>query len=58
MSDFFLIKYGSEIIERSIEHLVLVIIAIGIATLIGIPLGILITRKKALRQPVLGIANI
>ncbi|MEO0686212.1 MAG: ABC transporter permease [Cyanobacteria bacterium J06649_11] len=58
MSDFFLIKYGSEIIERSIEHLVLVIIAIGIATLVGIPLGILITRKKALRQPVLGIANI
>ena len=58
MSDFFLIKYGSEIIERSIEHLVLVIIAIGIATVIGIPLGILITRNKALRQPILGVANI
>ncbi|MEM6403294.1 MAG: ABC transporter permease, partial [Cyanobacteria bacterium P01_D01_bin.116] len=40
MNDFFLIKYGPEIIERSGEHLVLVIIAIGIATLIGIPLGI------------------
>ena len=58
MSDFFLIKYGSEIIERSIEHLVLVIIAISIATIIGIPLGILITRNKALRQPILGVANI
>ncbi len=58
MNDFFLIKYGSEIIERSIEHLVLAIIAIGIATLIGIPLGILITRNKTLRQPILGIANI
>ncbi|MGB3756703.1 MAG: ABC transporter permease [Rivularia sp. (in: cyanobacteria)] len=58
MNDFFLIKYGAEIIERSIEHLVLVIIAIGIATLIGIPLGILITRNQSLRQPILGVANI
>jgi len=58
MNDFFLIKYGSEIIDRSIEHLVLVIIAIAIATFVGIPLGILITRNNALRQPILGIANI
>jgi osmoprotectant transport system permease protein len=58
MNNFFLIKYGSEIIERSIEHLVLVIIAIGIATVVGIPLGILITRNKSFRQPILGIANI
>ena len=58
MNDFFLIKYGSEIIERSIEHLVLVIIAIGIATVVGIPLGILITRNQSLRQPILGVANI
>lgn len=58
MNDFFLIKYGSEIVERSIEHLVLVIIAISIATVVGIPLGILITRNKVLRQPILGVANI
>ena len=58
MNNFFLFKYGSEIIERSIEHLVLVIIAIAIATVVGIPLGILITRNQALRQPILGIANI
>lgn len=58
MGDFFLIKYGSEILQRAGEHLVLVGISITIATLIGIPLGILITRKAILRQPILGIANI
>ncbi len=58
LSDFFLIKYGPEILERTLEHLLLVVISITIAVLIGIPLGILITRRQDLRQPVLGIANI
>ena len=58
INDFFLIKYASEIFARTLEHLVLVGISIGIATLVGIPLGILITRQKNLRQPILGIANI
>lgn len=58
MNNFFLIKYGSEIWESTLEHLFLVGVSIGIATLIGIPLGILITREKNFRQPVLGIANI
>lgn len=57
-NDFFLIKYAPEILERTLEHLLLVAISIGIATLVGIPLGILITRQKNLRQPILGIANI
>ncbi|MEX0268327.1 ABC transporter permease [Leptolyngbyaceae cyanobacterium UHCC 1019] len=58
MQDFFLIRYGSEIVQRTGEHLLLVGIAVAIAILISIPLGVLITRKKALRQPVLAIANI
>jgi len=37
---------------------VLVAIAIAIATLIGIPLGVIITRKKSVREPILAIANI
>ncbi|MEB3178226.1 MAG: ABC transporter permease [Nostocaceae cyanobacterium] len=57
-NDFFLIKYAPEILERTLEHIFLVVIAMIIATLIGIPLGILITRKTNLRQPILGIANI
>ncbi len=38
--------------------MLLVGISIGIAMLVGIPLGILITRQKNLRASVLGIANI
>lgn len=58
MSDFFLVKYGTEIVQRMGEHLLLVGIAITIAVLIGIPLGVLITRQRALRQPILIVANI
>ncbi|MBE9006577.1 ABC transporter permease [Fortiea sp. LEGE XX443] len=58
MKDFFLIKYAPEILQHTLEHLFLVGIAIAIATLIGIPLGILITRQTRLRQPILGIANV
>jgi osmoprotectant transport system permease protein len=58
MSNFFLFRYGSEILQRTGEHLLLVLVAIAVAILIGIPLGVLITRRKAFRQPVLAIANI
>jgi osmoprotectant transport system substrate-binding protein/osmoprotectant transport system permease protein len=40
------------------QHLWLVLISTLVAVAIGIPTGILLTRKKSLRGPVLGIANI
>jgi osmoprotectant transport system permease protein len=40
------------------EHLMLVLISTSIAVAIGIPLGILLTRRPRLRTPVLGLANI
>jgi osmoprotectant transport system permease protein len=40
------------------EHLFLVVVSTGIAVLIGVPLGILLTRKPALSKPILGFANI
>lgn len=58
LSDFFLVRYAPEILQETGTHLFLVGVSIGIATLVGIPLGILITRQANLRQPVLGIANI
>lgn len=58
MENFFLFKYGSEIVQRTGEHLLLVGIAIVTAILVSLPLGILITRKKALRQPILAVANV
>jgi osmoprotectant transport system permease protein len=57
MIEFFS-RYGAEIIQHTLEHLYLVTIAISIALLIGIPLGILVTRKPELNQPILGFANI
>ena len=58
LNNFFLFRYGAAILQHTGEHLLLVGIAIAIATLVGIPLGILITRNTNLRQPILGIANI
>ena len=58
MLDFFLVKYAAEIIQATGKHLFLVGTAIFLATVIGIPLGIVITRQPNLRQPILGIANI
>jgi osmoprotectant transport system permease protein len=40
------------------QHLSLVLISTFVAVAIGIPTGILLTRRKSLRGPVLGIANI
>jgi osmoprotectant transport system permease protein len=41
-----------------LEHLFLVVVSTGIAVAIGVPLGIVLTRKPALSKPVLGFANI
>ena len=40
------------------QHVELVFIAILTAVIIGVPTGILITRHRALRGPVLGLANV
>jgi osmoprotectant transport system substrate-binding protein/osmoprotectant transport system permease protein len=40
------------------QHIVLVFIAILTAVIIGVPTGILLTRYRALRGPVLGVANV
>ncbi len=56
--DIFFVRYGAEIWQHTGEHLFLVGIAIALATLLGLPLGILITRRAIWRQPVLAIANI
>ncbi len=54
----FLVRYGAEIIQRTGEHFAFSRDCSAIATLVGIPLGIVITRKTNLRQPILGIANV
>ena len=41
-----------------IEHIELTVIAVGLAIIIGVPLGILISYVKKLSKPVLGVANV
>ena len=48
----------TEIAGLTLEHLWLVAISTLLAVAIGIPLGILITRRPALRRPVIATANI
>jgi osmoprotectant transport system permease protein len=54
----FLQQNWSELLMLTRQHIVLVIVSIAIAIVIGVPTGILLTRYKPLRTPILGIANI
>jgi osmoprotectant transport system permease protein len=54
----FLKANWQEIVRLIGEHLTLVLISTSIAVAIGIPLGILLTRHRTLRAPVLGLANV
>ncbi|HTJ29717.1 MAG TPA: ABC transporter permease [Acidobacteriaceae bacterium] len=54
----FLAQYGGQIATLTIEHLWLTALAMLLASLIAIPLGIWLTRAPAWAQPVLAVANI
>ncbi len=53
----FMQRNGSQIEQSTLEHLWLVIATMLLATAIGVPLGILVTRKPWLSKPILGGAN-
>ena len=40
------------------QHLGLVAVSTGVAVVIGLPLGVLVSRRPAWRRPVLGLANV
>lgn len=47
-----------ELLVLTREHIFIVLLSTGLAMLIGLPLGILLTRIKSLQTPILGFANI
>jgi osmoprotectant transport system permease protein len=47
-----------EILQATVEHLWLVFASVGIATIVGVPLGIALTRRPAWQGIVLGTANV
>ena len=48
----------SEVLLLTFEHLQIVAISILIAAAVGLPLGILMTRRPSMSRPILAIANI
>jgi osmoprotectant transport system permease protein len=54
----FMVQNRLEIATLTGEHLWMVGISTLLAVAVGVPLGILITRKPALHKPVIGIANV
>ena len=54
----FYIDNSREVVGLLGQHLVLVLVSTTIAVAIGVPLGILLTRRPAWRGPVLGVANV
>jgi osmoprotectant transport system permease protein len=49
---------ANDIVQLTGEHLVLVLSAMGVAILLGLPAGILLTRRAALRRWLLGFASV
>ncbi|MGA2216098.1 MAG: ABC transporter permease [Bryobacteraceae bacterium] len=47
-----------EMAQSTGEHIVLVLVSMAIAAALGLPLGVLLTRRASLRTPLLGFANV
>ena len=54
----FYLDNSREVVGLVGQHLLLVLTSTAIAVAIGVPLGILLTRRPAWRGPVLGLANL
>src|SRR5262249_18852244 len=50
-------RMGAEILAETGRHVMLVVISVGLATAIGVPLGILLTRRPGWQRLVLGTAS-
>ena len=54
----FFLRHRQEIMQATLEHIWLVGLTMIFAIAIGVPLGILVTRKPWLSRPILGGANV
>ncbi len=54
----FVVRNRFEIATLTLEHLWIVGVSTLLAVVLGIPLGVLITRKRSLHKPVIAVANI
>ena len=54
----FMLRNWREVLSLTGEHLLLVAVSTLIAVAVGLPLGLLLTRRTGLKRPVLAVANI
>lgn len=54
----FLVQSAGEIATRLFQHLQLTLLSIFIATALGVPLGVLISYRRRMKKPVMGVANV
>ena len=53
----YLVHNRMEVFQLTLEHIVLVGASTSLAVLIGLPLGVLMTRRERLSRPILAFAN-
>jgi osmoprotectant transport system permease protein len=60
MIDFmeFIVSHQDQILEQTVEHIGLTVVALAMAVFIGLPLGILLTRNKKLSPSILGFTGV
>jgi osmoprotectant transport system permease protein len=54
----FIIANQTEILDQTVEHIGLTFVSLLIAVVIGIPLGLLVTRYEKVSGPVLGVVGV
>ena len=54
----FMLRNWREVLSLTGEHLWLVAVSTAIAVSVGIPTGLLLTRRAAWKRPVLAVANV
>jgi len=53
----FILSHRDELLEQTIEHLMLTLISLSMAIVLGVSLGLIISKRKKLSSPVLAIVN-
>ena len=54
----FIASRSDELVKLTIQHIQITGLAVLLAILLGVPVGIFISKNRSLRSPVLGVANI
>lgn len=54
----FVVQHREKLLEQTLQHIGLTFFSILLAVIVGVPAGILISRKRKLASPLLGIAGI